>query len=79
MNGVATKKTPSAMIRMPLIRLSVRRWSDSVLPSLVALMPRSTNMIVKLRQKMKLGMRSLERLRSPERISARLIPETALR
>ena len=67
------------MIRTPLIRFSVRRWSDSVLPSFVALMPSSTNITVKLRQKMKLGTSSFARLRSPERISARLIPDTALR
>jgi hypothetical protein len=34
---------------------------------------------VKLRQKMKLGISSFARLRSPERISARLTPDTALR
>ncbi len=36
-------------------------------------------MTVKLTQKMMLGISSLARLRSPLRISARLMPETALR
>ena len=51
MNGVRTKKTPSRMIRTPATCSSVARWSFSVLPIPVAVIPSATNTTVNDRQK----------------------------
>ena len=76
-NGVSRKKTPSAMITKPASLSSVSRELCSVLPIPVAVIPSATNTIVNDRQKISAGPRIFAVLRSPVRMSAIEIPDTA--
>jgi hypothetical protein len=77
-NGVSRKKTPSAMIVSPAIRLSVSRWSASDLPMPVAVMPSATKITVNDRQKSAAGQSTRAIVRGrPSCISATDTPLTA--
>ena len=65
------------MISAPAILSRVSRWSWSVEPSPVAVMPSATNTTVKDRQKMIAGKRTVFRSWSPSRISMTETPLTA--
>ena len=70
------KKTPITMIKMPETSRSVSRFSPSVSPRPVAVMPRATNIALNERQKMIAGRRTLSR-DLPASISANSSPEMA--
>jgi hypothetical protein len=55
MNSVAMKRTPISAITIPEISRRTWRWSLSVWPRPVALMPSATNIAVKARQKRRAG------------------------
>ena len=76
-NGVSTKNRPRATISAPAILSRVWRWSASVDPMPVAVMPSATNITVNERQKMIAGSRIFDRRRSPVCISATDTPLTA--
>ena len=67
------------MIRAPAILSSVSRFSASVEPSPVAVMPSATNITVNERQNTIAGSRTLESRRSPLCSSVTETPLTALR
>ena len=76
MNGVSTKKAPSTMIMTPAICSSMPRWSLSVEPTPVALIPSATNTIVKSGRTSRRGAGPALGP-SPSRISPGDTPQTA--
>ena len=74
-NGVITNNRPSATMIDPATRSSVSRWSWSVEPRPVAVMPSATKTTVNERQNVSAGITTLAR--SPRWSSASVTPETA--